>query len=311
MRLISYESDWGMRAAVLVGDVVVDVARAAGVAGLPASPAAWTSNRAVIELGDGVRDDLATAAAMIAAGDAAPLRLADVVLGPPIVDPDKIVCLGLNYGDHAEESGLPLPAAPMLFAKFRNSLTGPASPIEPPAVSEAVDYEAELAVVIGRPAKDVPAADALRHVAGAMVFNDVTARDLQHRTSQWTAGKAIDTFAPCGPSLVTLDEIGDLQNLAIETRVNGEVVQSSNTSRMIFSVAETVAFISSLMTLVPGDIIATGTPAGVGISRDPRVLLRDGDIVEVEIEGLGRIANPVRSAGTSLASRMAAVVESR
>src|SRR3954466_14349151 len=232
------------------------------------------------------------------AGDAIEPRervaaLGEVELGPPATSPDKIVCLGLNYRDHAAESGLALPKAPMLFAKFRNSLTGPTSPIVLPSRGEVFDYEAELAVVIGRRGKDIAAEDALEHVAGAMVLNDVTARDVQHATSQWTAGKAIDTFAPCGPTLVTLDEAGDLQDLVIRARVNGVTVQDGHTSQMIFGVAETIAFISSLMTLETGDIIATGTPAGVGISRDPQVLLHDGDVVEIEIERLGVLANPV------------------
>jgi acylpyruvate hydrolase len=216
-----------------------------------------------------------------------------LVLGPPVSDPDKIVCLGLNYRDHAAESGLALPKAPMLFAKFRNSLIGPRERIVLPSRGEQFDYEAELAVVIGRRGKDIASEDALEHVAGAMVFNDVTARDVQHATSQWTAGKAIDTFAPCGPALVTLDELGDLQGLAIRARVNGVTVQDGHTSQMIFSVAETIAFLSSLMTLEVGDIIATGTPAGVGISRSPQVLLHDADVVEIEIEGLGVLSNPV------------------
>jgi 2-keto-4-pentenoate hydratase/2-oxohepta-3-ene-1,7-dioic acid hydratase in catechol pathway len=181
----------------------------------------------------------------------------------------------------------------MLFAKFRNSLIGPRERIVLPSRGEQFDYEAELAVVIGRRGKDIPSEDALEHVAGAMVFNDVTARDVQHATSQWTAGKAIDTFAPCGPALVTLDELGDLQGLAIRARVNGVTVQDGHTSQMIFSVAETIAFLSSLMTLEVGDIIATGTPAGVGISRSPQVLLHDADVVEIEIEGLGVLSNPV------------------
>jgi 2-keto-4-pentenoate hydratase/2-oxohepta-3-ene-1,7-dioic acid hydratase in catechol pathway len=160
-----------------------------------------------------------------------------------------------------------------------------------PRVSEKIDYEAELAVVIGRRCKDVSAEHALDHVAGAMAFNDVTARDVQHATSQWTAGKALDTFAPCGPALVLRDELPDLQDLAIEARVNGRTVQSASTRLMIFPIAETLAFISSLMTLEPGDIIATGTPAGVGVSHDPQILLRDGDVVEIEIERIGRIVN--------------------
>ncbi|HET7090027.1 MAG TPA: fumarylacetoacetate hydrolase family protein, partial [Anaerolineae bacterium] len=216
----------------------------------------------------------------------------DAHLGPPIVDPEKIICLGLNYRDHAKEAGLPIPPVPILFAKYRNALTGPTSPIILPGVSEESDYEAELAVVIGRRCKGVAAAEALSVVAGYMAFNDVSARDVQLRTSQWLAGKSLDTFGPCGPALV-IDEIRDPQALSVSTRVNGETLQQGNTRDMIFSVAESVAFISQLMTLQPGDIIATGTPAGVGYKREPPIFLHHGDIVEVEIEGIGMLRNPV------------------
>jgi 2-keto-4-pentenoate hydratase/2-oxohepta-3-ene-1,7-dioic acid hydratase in catechol pathway len=217
-------------------------------------------------------------------------------LGAPVADPDKILCVGLNYRDHAAESGLELPTAPVIFAKFRNSLAGPADQIVLPGESTRVDFEGELAVVIGRTTKGVPEEDALGHVAGAMVFNDVTARDLQHVTTQWTVGKAIDTFAPCGPALVTLDEVGSLDALRLVTRVNGTVVQEAGTDQMIFGVAELIARLSRTMTLAPGDIIATGTPAGVGFSRTPPLYLRPGDSVEVEIEPIGRISNTVAGA---------------
>jgi 2-keto-4-pentenoate hydratase/2-oxohepta-3-ene-1,7-dioic acid hydratase in catechol pathway len=291
LRLVTFETDAKRRAGVLVNDLVFDTELLAQSAGLDVRGTDWTSNRAVLDAGPEVLEALAAAAAsgeVAAAGG-----LADLTLGPPIADPDKIVCLGLNYRDHAEESGLDLPVAPMLFAKFRNSLVGPEAPVVLPSLGEKFDYEAELAVVIGKRAKDVAATDALEHVAGVMALNDVTARDVQHATSQWMAGKAIDTFAPCGPSLVLMDEIEDLQALRVQTRVNGATVQDGNTKNMIFDVAETIAFLSSLMTLEPGDIIATGTPAGVGISRDPQVLLHDGDVVEVEIEGIGVLSNTI------------------
>jgi 2-keto-4-pentenoate hydratase/2-oxohepta-3-ene-1,7-dioic acid hydratase in catechol pathway len=298
MRLITYKTDWGTRSAIVVGTTAVDSAVAASRVGLDASDPSWRSNRAIVGCADVVRRALAEAAVVLAAEtpEHGVSDVDDLVLGPPIPDPDKIICLGLNYRDHAAEAGLDLPVSPMLFAKYRNSLIGPTSPIVLPAASTAVDYEAELAVVIGRRGKDISEADALGHVAGAMVLNDVSERAFQHRTSQWMAGKAIDTFAPCGPALVTLDEIDDLQDLEVSARVNGDVVQQASTSLMIFSIAETIAYVSSLMTLEPGDIIATGTPAGVGFKRDPQVLLRDGDVVEVEIEGLGVIANPVHGA---------------
>lgn len=181
----------------------------------------------------------------------------------------------------------------MFFAKFANSLAGPYDEIVPPRTTRRVDYEAEMAVVIGRRARWVHESDALVHVAGAMTLNDVSARDLQLANNLWTGGKAIDTFAPCGPSLVLLDEIADLQCLPVRTRVNGELVQDGNTASMIFDVAQTIAFLSEIMTLEPGDVIATGTPAGVGQSRNPPLFLQAGDIVETEVEGLGMLRNPI------------------
>jgi 2-keto-4-pentenoate hydratase/2-oxohepta-3-ene-1,7-dioic acid hydratase in catechol pathway len=214
--------------------------------------------------------------------------LAQATLGPPIPDPEKIICLGLNYSDHAAETGQDAPAAPLWFAKFANSLVGTGASVAlPPSHPEHVDYEAELAVVIGRTALRVSSEEALDHVAGAMPFNDLSARDLQLQNPLWTSGKAIDGFAPCGPALVTLAEIPDIQDLALRTRVNGVLVQEGGTGSQIFSVATAVAWLSRTMTLLPGDIIATGTPAGVGAARGR--FLRDGDAVEVEVEGLGAV----------------------
>jgi 2-keto-4-pentenoate hydratase/2-oxohepta-3-ene-1,7-dioic acid hydratase in catechol pathway len=219
-----------------------------------------------------------------------------VRLGPPVPDPQKIICLGLNYHDHAQEAGLEVPSAPMFFAKWANSLIGPDDAIVPPWTTEQVDYEAELAVVIGERARNVDAAYALDHVIGVTVFNDVSARDLQLANNLWTGGKAIDTFAPCGPAVVTLEEIDDIQALPVRTRVNGNTVQDGNTAYMIFGVAETIAFLSQIMTLEPGDIIATGTPAGVGNSKTPKLFLHADDIVEVEIDGVGTLRNRVAEA---------------
>ena len=215
-----------------------------------------------------------------------------VLLGPPIPDPDKIICLGLNYRSHAEETGFKAPKVPILFAKFRNALIGPASPIILPSVSNEIDYEGELAVVIGKQCRNVTPENALEHVAGYMAFHDVSARDLQFRSGQWLSGKALDTFAPCGPALV-VNEINDPQTLNLSTRINGQILQHSNTKHMIFSVAYSISYISSLMTLEPGDIIATGTPEGVGFKRNPPIFLKHGDIVEVEIEKIGTLRNPV------------------
>ena len=223
----------------------------------------------------------------------APVAIGEVELCPPIANPEKIICLGLNYHDHATEAGFESPPVPIFFSKFRNALTGPFDPIVLPRNSQEVDFEGELAVVIGTEGKYIPVDDALAHVAGYTVMNDVSARDLQLQTSQWTAGKTLDTFAPVGPGIVPSSFIADPQGLRIETRVNGAVVQSDSTASMVFGIAETIAFLSSLMTLRPGDIIATGTPAGVGFKREPPMYLRPGDTVEVEIENVGTIRNPV------------------
>jgi 2-keto-4-pentenoate hydratase/2-oxohepta-3-ene-1,7-dioic acid hydratase in catechol pathway len=220
-------------------------------------------------------------------------EVADVHLGPPIPDPQKIICIGLNYYDHAAEAGLTAPAAPIFFAKYPNSLIGPTDQIVPPLTTQAVDYEAELAIVIGETTRRVEATQALDHVIGVMAFNDVSARDLQLANPLWTGGKAVDTFGPCGPALVTIDEFTDIGNLAITTRVNGQVVQNGSTADMIFDVPTLIEFLSQTITLVPGDIIATGTPAGVGNARIPKVFLNEGDICEVEIEDIGLLRNTV------------------
>ena len=224
------------------------------------------------------------------------LQTASVELGPPVPDPEKIICIGLNYADHASEAGLAPTEVPVLFAKYRNSLVGPNSPILLPRVSKQIDYEGELAVIMGTRCKEVTEQEALQYVAGYSVFNDVSARDLQMQTSQFIAGKALDTFAPMGPGMVLASAIPDPQALLLTTRVNGQVVQHASTASMIFSVAAIISFLSSLMTLEPGDIIATGTPSGVGFKRTPPLFLQEGDVVEVEIEGIGQLSNPVMHA---------------
>ena len=224
------------------------------------------------------------------------LPLDTLELGPPIPDPDKIICLGVNYRDHAAEAQQELPVVPLFFAKFRNSLIGPNSPILLPHVSSQIDYEGELALVIGTRCKEVSEQEALRYVAGYTIMNDVSARDVQMQTSQWTAGKALDTFAPMGPGIVPASALPDPQKLVLTTRVNGQVVQHDSTANMIFSVATAISFLSSLMTLEPGDIIATGTPSGVGFKRTPPLFLHEGDVTEVEIDGIGQIRNPVQRA---------------
>lgn len=223
------------------------------------------------------------------------LAFADCRLLTPIPRPGKVVAVGLNYADHAAEGSVQVPEDPLLFAKFPSSIVGPDDAISwDPGLTDAVDYEAELAVVIGRPARRVAAAEALGHVFGYTCLNDVSARDLQFRDGQWVRAKSLDTFTPVGPWVVTADEIPDPQALAIECHVSGEVLQSSTTANMIFGVAELIVRISQSMTLETGDIIATGTPDGVGYFREPRRLLRDGDDVVVRIEGIGDLRNPVR-----------------
>jgi 2-keto-4-pentenoate hydratase/2-oxohepta-3-ene-1,7-dioic acid hydratase in catechol pathway len=213
----------------------------------------------------------------------------------PIDPPQKIVCVGLNYSDHAEEQGVSLPERPILFAKWPNALIGPGEPIVVPAISEQVDYEAELGVVIGARVKGVSAENALEAVAGYICVNDVSARDLQFADGQWVRGKSPDTFCPVGPRLVLREEVPDPQALTIRAVLNGETMQESTTANMVFGVAEIVSYVSQAITLEPGDLIATGTPAGVGAFRDPPVFMHPGDEITIEIEGLGALTNPVAS----------------
>jgi 2-keto-4-pentenoate hydratase/2-oxohepta-3-ene-1,7-dioic acid hydratase in catechol pathway len=206
--------------------------------------------------------------------------------------PQKIVCVGLNYRDHAEEQGVALPERPLLFAKWPNTLLENGAPIRIPAISKQVDYEAELGVVIGRRASGVEVGDALDFVEGYVVANDVSGRDLQFADGQWVRGKSLDTFLPIG-DLVPASAVPDPQALPIRAILNGKVMQDSNTSNMIFGVADVVSFISQAITLEPGDLIITGTPAGVGAFRDPPVWLKPGDEITIEIDGVGSISSPV------------------
>lgn len=212
-------------------------------------------------------------------------------LGCPLAGIGKIVCIGLNYTDHAEEVGLPLPKEPTIFIKANSAISGPHDPIVRPKDAVKLDYEVELAAVIGRAGRDIPGERALDHVFGYTVVNDVTARDLQRRHGQWFKGKSLDSFCPMGPVLVTADEILDPQKLDIQLRVNGQPRQSSNTARMVFSVAQCIEVLSAGMTLEPGDIISTGTPSGVGYAGGG--LLKIGDLVEAEVEQIGVLANRV------------------
>lgn len=224
-------------------------------------------------------------------------RFVGGTLRAPIARPGKVIGIGLNYSDHAAESGMDIPPEPVCFSKFANTIIGPGETIQLPAVSQKVDYEAELVVVIGRRGRNIPEAEALNFVAGYMNGNDVSARDWQigKPGGQWLMGKTPDTFAPTGPWLVTADEVSDPNRLAIALRLNGETMQDSSTEKFIFKVEQIIAYLSQLITLEPGDVIFTGTPPGVGMARKPPVFLKPGDVVEVEIEGLGVLRNPVGS----------------
>lgn len=218
-------------------------------------------------------------------------------LRAPIVSPGKVICIGLNYRDHAIESGAEIPTEPVCFGKFSQTIVGPDDPIKLPRVSSEVDYEAELVVVIGREGKHIPEDDAMSYVAGYMNGHDVSARDWQagRPGGQWLLGKTPDTFAPTGPWLVTADEVPDPHKLSIALRLNGETMQDSSTAQLIFNINQLIAHLSQLITLQPGDVIFTGTPPGVGAARKPPVFLKPGDVAEVEIEGLGTLSNPVEA----------------
>ncbi len=211
----------------------------------------------------------------------------------PLTRPGKIICVGLNYRDHARETGIAIPEQPLLFGKWPTSIIGPGEPIVIPPCSTQVDYEAELGLVIGRRARDLRPDEALGHVAGVVCVNDVSARDLQFADGQWTRSKSFDSFCPVGPAVVPLSAVGALGNLRVRCLVNGSVVQESSTSEMVFDAAQIVAYASRSTTLEPGDLIATGTPAGVGFGRTPPLFLRAGDVVTVEIERIGELTNPV------------------
>jgi len=220
------------------------------------------------------------------------LALSEVTLLAPVPNPSKVVAIGLNYMDHCREQGHEPPKAPIIFTKFPSAIVGPGAAIRwDPALTEQVDYEAELAVVMGRTARRVSAAEALDYVAGYTLCNDVSARDLQFGDGQWVRGKSLDTFCPLGPWLVTRDEIADPHNLAIRCTVNDDVLQDSTTAEMIFRLPQLIEFISRAFSLLPGDVIVTGTPDGVGVFRSPQLFLKDGDVVTVEIEGLGQLTN--------------------
>jgi 2-keto-4-pentenoate hydratase/2-oxohepta-3-ene-1,7-dioic acid hydratase in catechol pathway len=286
------------RLGILLGDVVYDIAKLArALKESGGGPPSWLlqTNRTqdVINRGDSALRDLGALLGDIQIGAALPLDSIDFL---PAVYPSKIIAIGRNYVDHAIEGGAEPPKAPLIFNKLSNSLSAHNAPIVLSKISSQVDYEAELAVVIGRKTTRVSESQALECVFGYTLINDVSARDLQYGDGQWTRGKGLDTFAPLGPFITTREEIADVQALKIEGRLNGEVMQSSNTSKMIFQVAYLISYISQGITLEPGDVIATGTPDGVGVFRKPPVLLKAGDVFEVTIEKLGTLRNPVVAA---------------
>ncbi|MFA1710835.1 fumarylacetoacetate hydrolase family protein [Peribacillus frigoritolerans] len=225
--------------------------------------------------------------------DDAIFKLSEVNILPPIEKPDKIICVGLNYFDHCKETGMEPPESPVIFSKYANAIAGHNDAIEIPINSTEVDFEAELAFVIGREAKHVSVEEADDYVFGYTIMNDISARDLQFQDGQWSRGKTADTFAPFGPVIVTKDEVGDPHNLAISLELNGEIMQDSNTSNLIFTVPKIISFLSQSMTLMPGDLIATGTPPGVGMGRNPKIWLKNGDRMNVSIEKIGTLSNHV------------------
>lgn len=272
MRLVSYASEAGPRAGVLGADGVLDAWDALGGGG------------------EGMRELLASGrVAELEDAEGDTLALTEIDLLPPVPDPEKIIGIGLNYRAHAKEGRMEPPESPTFFAKFANALRADGATVALPPASEKVDYEAEVAFVVGQRAKDVGEAEAIDHLAGYTLFNDLSARDLQFATPQWMPGKVFDGAAPCGPAIVTPADAGPDDALRVALDLNGERMQESSTADLVFPIPALVAHLSSLMTLEPGDIIATGTPAGVGGARDPRVWLKPGDEIVVSSPQLGRL----------------------
>ena len=223
-------------------------------------------------------------------------RAESVRLRAPVPRPTKLILVGLNYRDHAEEAGMKIPEVPTIFSKYANCVIGPGDAIKIPKVSAMIDYEAEYAFVVGRAGRDITPDRAMDYVAGYTIVNDVSCRDYQMKTGQWMIGKTFDTFAPMGPYLVTRDEIADPHNLEISLQLNGQRMQHSNTRNLIFKTEHLIAFLSQIFTFEPGDVVSTGTPGGVGFARKPPVFMKAGDRVRVEVEGLGALENPVEDA---------------
>jgi 2-keto-4-pentenoate hydratase/2-oxohepta-3-ene-1,7-dioic acid hydratase in catechol pathway len=278
MRLVSYRGDSGARAGLLTDEGVLDAAAILRLDRI--------SVRELIE-GEMLRD----LAERLEGSDVGPIANAELL--PPLPDPDKIICMGLNYRSHAAEAGVDPPEQPTFFAKFRNALAAPSAAVRLPAASEKVDYEAEVAFVVGRRCKEVDTEDALRAIAGYTLLNDLSARDLQFATPQWMPGKVFDGSAPCGPALVTPDQAGAPDAISFALDLNGEPMQEASTADLIFSIGELLARLSRLMTLELGDIVSTGTPAGVGSVRKPRVWLKPGDEIVISSPTLGKLRTTI------------------
>jgi 2-keto-4-pentenoate hydratase/2-oxohepta-3-ene-1,7-dioic acid hydratase in catechol pathway len=287
MKLVTFTTGTDARLGALRGEGVIDLA-VASEGRLPSDMLTFLRRGGpAVRLAREIVDQAKTA-----------LSLHQVTLLAPVPNPSKVIAIGLNYMDHCLESGAEPPTSPVIFAKFPTSIIGPGETIRwDPALTAKVDYEAELAVVIGRTARRVSEAEAYDCVVGYTNANDVSARDLQRGDGQWVRAKSLDTFCPLGPYLATCDEIPEPQNLTIRSVLNGQVMQDSNTSNLIFGIAELIAFSSRAFTLLPGDILVTGTPHGVGVSRDPPVFLQDGDVISIEVQGLGTLTNPCAEEG--------------
>ena len=293
MKLITYQLNGETKLGALSGDNVIDLARA--YATVSHSDSFPTDMIALLQEGEAglTKAQLALAEGEQSAAYSVPVTT--VTFLPPVVRPGKVIALGRNYAEHAKEGGAEVPEHPMWFHKTHTSLNGHLQPVIIPPGTSKVDYEGELAVIIGKTCKFVSVEEALNYVAGYAVANDVSARDWQRRTTQFTAGKMVDTFGPLGPALVTKDEIPDVQNLRIRTHLNGQLMQDGHTSDMIFSVAFSIADLSRICTLEVGDVIMTGTPEGVGFARKPPVFMKEGDVISIEIEGLGTLTNPLKN----------------
>ena len=284
MKLVTYKTDNDARLGLLRDDHVIDLAAASDGRLPPDMLTFLRRGEPALKL-----------ARQVAENGTASTPVSDVRLLAPIPNPSKVVAIGLNYMDHCREQNVKPPERPIIFCKFSTAVVGPGTTIRwDPALTQQVDYEVELGVVMGRLARRVPAAEALDYVAGYTICNDVTARDLQHGDRQWVRGKSLDTFCPLGPWLVTREEVPDPQALSLRCTLNGQVMQDSTTAEMISGVAYLIEFISRAFTLLPGDVIATGTPHGVGVFRSPQVFMKDGDVVTVEVEGLGQLTNDCR-----------------